>query len=78
MKLSCHLVTKHSLSLSKLIIESKTSFTKVVHYDMLFENVSEKGKVNPTPEGVRILWVGGGGASEAPPKKTMMEWAETP
>ena len=31
--------------------------------------------VNPTSEGVQILWVGGGGASEAPPKKSMMEWA---
>ena len=29
--------------------------------------------LNPTPEGVRILWVGG--ASEAPPRKSMMEWA---
>ena len=34
--------------------------------------------VNPTTEGVQILWVGGGEASEAPPKKSMMEWAETP
>ena len=33
---------------------------------------------NPTSEGVQILWVGGGGASEAPPKKSMMEWADTP
>ena len=33
--------------------------------------------VNPTIEGVQILWVGGEGASEAPPKKSMMEWAET-
>ena len=33
--------------------------------------------VNPTPEGVQILWVGGGD-SEAPPKKSMMGWAETP
>ena len=32
---------------------------------------------NPTTEGVQILWVGGG-ASEAPPKKSMIEWAETP
>ena len=24
--------------------------------------------ITPNPEGVRILWVGGGGASEAPPK----------
>ena len=34
--------------------------------------------INPTTEGVRILWFGGEGASEAPPKKSMMEWAETP
>ena len=35
--------------------------------------------LNPTPEGVRILWVGGGlRASEAPPKKLMMEWGEAP
>ena len=33
--------------------------------------------LNPTTEGVQILWVGGEGASEAPPKKSMMEWAET-
>ena len=39
---------------------------------------SEMDSINPTPEGVRILWVGGGGASEAPPKKSMMECVETP
>ena len=33
------------LSMSKLIINSKTSFAIVVHYVMLFENVSEKVKV---------------------------------
>ena len=33
---------------------------------------------NPPSEGVQILWVGGGGASKAPPKKSMTEWAETP
>ena len=33
--------------------------------------------INPTSEGVQILWEGGG-ASEAPPKKSMLEWAETP
>ena len=45
-KLRCHLFTKKSFSqkafilkLSKLIIKSKTSFTKVVHFGMLFENV---------------------------------------
>ena len=32
-------------------------------------------KFNPTPEGVQILWVGGGGASGAPPNKSRMEWA---
>ena len=36
-------------------------------------------RLNPTWEGVQILWVGGeGGASKAPPKKSMMELAETP
>ena len=35
-------------------------------------------RVIPTTEGVLILWVGGGEASEAPPKKSMMEWANTP
>ena len=39
---------------------------------------SEVKGINPTSEGVQILWVGGGGASEAPPKKSMTEWAETP
>ena len=35
--------------------------------------------LNPISEGIQILSVGGGGASEAPlPKKSMMEWAETP
>ena len=34
--------------------------------------------VNPTTEGVQILWVGGGGASEASPKISKMEWVETP
>ena len=38
----------------------------------------EEGGLNPTPEGAQILWVRGGGALEAPPKKSMMEWAETP
>ena len=31
--------------------------------------------INPTTEGVQIPWVRGGGASEAPPKKSMIEWA---
>ena len=34
--------------------------------------------LNPTPVGVRILWVGGGGLLKPPPKKSMIEWAETP
>ena len=28
---------------------------------------------NPSTEGVQILWVGWGGASKAPPKKSMIE-----
>ena len=32
-------------SVSKLITKSKASFTKVVHYGMLFENVSQTVKV---------------------------------
>ena len=32
--------------ISKLIIKSKISFTKVVHYDMLFENVQLKVTIN--------------------------------
>ena len=33
---------------------------------------------NPTTEGVQIPWVGGGGASEAPPQKSMKELCWTP
>ena len=50
-KISCNVNVQLSighkafnLSLSKLIIKAKTSFAKVVHYCMLFENVSQKVK----------------------------------
>ena len=33
---------------------------------------------NPTWEGVQILWIGGGGANSAPPKKSMKELCQTP
>ena len=33
---------------------------------------------NPTTEGVQNPWVGGGGASEAPPRKSMKELCRTP
>ena len=33
---------------------------------------------NPTWEGVQILWIGGGGAKSAPPKKSMKELCQTP
>ena len=34
--------------------------------------------INPTWEGVQILWIGGGGAKSAPPKKSMKELCQTP
>ena len=33
---------------------------------------------NPTTEGVQNPWVGGGGASEAPPRKSIKELFRTP
>ena len=47
------------------------AFYEQIYCQSLLSNCS----LNPTSEGVQILWVGGGGASEAPPKKSMMEWA---
>ena len=38
------LVYNLKISLSKQIIKAKTVFTKVVHYCMIFENVSQKVK----------------------------------
>ena len=35
-------------------------------------------KLSPITEGVQIPWVGGEGASEAPPKKSMKELCRTP
>ena len=33
--------------------------------------------INPTWDGVQILWIGGGGAESAPPKKSMKEFCQT-
>ena len=35
-------------------------------------------QLNPTWEGVQIMWIGGGGAKLAPPKKSMKELCQTP
>ena len=38
-------------------------YITIVIFTVLYMN----DKINPISEGVQILWVGGGGASEAPP-----------
>ena len=58
---------KHGLSCAKLSIASAKLYTSL-----------SSDQLNQTNQGLRILWVRGWGSSEATPKESMMEWAETP